>query len=176
MKTFLMSALLTAMMLSGCGVVIPIKRSESKLAMVSLGETRSEVIAKMGRPSMKSAETKDDKKMLIDEYSLYPKRVPYINAIIGPIMLTLPWWLPFPDQSNEYYFTYVDDVLVKWDRQIKADSPTVFIPSQQQHFQAPQPMSYKETLDMISPRRTTCVSSYNSGSAIQPGYYTTSCQ
>ncbi len=102
----------------GCGIVIPMTRSENKLSRLSLGESREKVIDQIGDPAtVRGARTLDNGKALqVDEYELYPKGQPFVQAAWGIPMATLTWWLPLPRDRREYWIQYVDGKLERWGR------------------------------------------------------------
>ena len=97
MKRMLMAGLL--MLMSGCGIAIPLKRNESKLTRLNLDADRSYIIKTIGLPtaSRGSKKQEDGSILQIDEYWLYARNAAMWGIMLGIFTGTVSWWLPFPD-------------------------------------------------------------------------------
>lgn len=104
--------------LSGCGVVIPIVRSESKLATISPGITHEEVVQRLGAPtSLRGARKLEDGRLSqVDRYVLYSPGASFFDALAGPFLLTMSWWIPSPRYETSYLFKYIDGRLEQWGK------------------------------------------------------------
>lgn len=95
---------------SGCGVIIPLVKSESRMQTVTIGDSRQDVVQKMGQPDSAAAPG-------IDAYLLYSKNTALENIPLGIISLTLTWWMPsfFPSQyPHTYWLYYTNGRLSNW--------------------------------------------------------------
>lgn len=102
-------------LLQGCGVISPARRSESKLSYLSIGDKKSDVINRIGTPDvMRGARFLDDGKSLeVAEYRLYDSSQWYENLLLGPLFLTMSWWIP-KGHTQFYWIQYVDGKLDRW--------------------------------------------------------------
>ena len=103
---------------TGCGVVIPAKRSVTKLVSLSIGMTPDQVALVIGEPSeVRAAETtRDGKSHILHEHDLYTPRAAMWHGINGPFSATITWWVPFHAWTRPYWMTYIDGKLERWGR------------------------------------------------------------
>src|SRR5438132_299957 len=88
----------SALLLGGCGIAVPIMRSEHKLTRLSLDADRSEVLRIMGAPdAVRGGRTLADSSTLqVDEYELYATLdAVTVAAVLCPLTLTVSCWVPF---------------------------------------------------------------------------------
>lgn len=105
------------LILSGCGIVVPICRSESKLSKLSLDQDKQEVIRLIGNPSVVRGAKKLENgiSMEVSEYRLYSKNAWWIDAVMGIPLLTMSWWIPFSEYRS-YWLQYENGKLAKWGK------------------------------------------------------------
>lgn len=83
-------------MLSGCGIVTPAVRRESKLASLDMGSSRQTVIAKLGNPDNSRGSLDPlDNTTQTDEYRLFKDGTSMVNLVLCPIFLTVTCWTPY---------------------------------------------------------------------------------
>lgn len=106
--------LLAVIVLPGCGIVTPMTRQESKLSKLQIGETRSDVVKKMGTPDHSRATGSEQ----VDEYRLFKPGTSVVNAILGIPFLTITWWTPWLGDKffDSYSIQYVDGKVNHWGR------------------------------------------------------------
>lgn len=141
MKITTALAVVAALSLSGCGVIIPIAHGEDKLNLLSLGDSRDEVRHKIGDPDTTSGGGENGATSQIDTYKLYRKGTAACDLVGGLFVLTIPWWMPFcgiaAGNPAPYWIQYVDGKLVQWG---KAESP---FQAQQYQYQPSLPPVYQ---------------------------------
>lgn len=113
-KTIIYSLFLFS--LTGCGVISPATRSESKLSSLSIGKEKSDVIAEMGSPDVLrgSKKLEDGRTLEVAEYRLYEPSQWVYNALLGIPTITLSWWVPMRTQTRAYWLQYIDGRLDRW--------------------------------------------------------------
>lgn len=113
--------ILAVFCVSGCGVAIPISRNESKLALISIGDSKEHVHSLIGHPDVTRAGSIESGGIrTMEQYELFKKSTPWLNAFLGPVFFTVPWWWPsyFEWQPGNvkrtYWLTYEDKSLVQY--------------------------------------------------------------
>jgi hypothetical protein len=97
MKRIMIFGLLLSV--SGCGVVVPLVKSESNLQKLTIGDSREDVAGKMGQPDSRQQPQ-------VDYYLLYEKYAPATDFALGIFTLTLAWWIPAPSAERPYWLYY----------------------------------------------------------------------
>lgn len=77
-----------------------------KLDLLSLQQSRSEVLAVLG-PPVKVRGAKAGADSQVDEYRLYPPGTAGKNFALGIFLATVPWWVPHPNQAEDVWLYYV---------------------------------------------------------------------
>ena len=103
---------------SGCGILVPYSKSESNLQKLALGDSRQDVVGKIGSPDSVRGTTmaSPSTQVEIHEYILYPKNTAVNNFAWGFPLLTLSWWIPPPSDQRQYWLQYVNGRLSRWGR------------------------------------------------------------
>jgi hypothetical protein len=116
-KLFVGACITISLGVQGCGIFGPMTRSETKLNHISIGDQRKDVLSSIGNPNVVrgSGHLPDGHVIQVDEYRLFSKYAGLYDALLGPFVLTLPWWMPFAGW-NDYWLQYVDGKLDHWGR------------------------------------------------------------
>ena len=111
-------ALIFVFVFSGCGVAIPLKRSEKKLSRLDLGMTKEDVRQIIDYPDATrvAKELEDGRTLRVEEFRLYPANQAAIQFWLGFVTLGITWFAPNGNQTNPYWLHYVDGSLKKWGR------------------------------------------------------------
>lgn len=114
-----------SLVLSGCGVVIPAIKSQSRLNALALGMTKEEARKIVGKAeSLERPPVKIQGAVYeLNEHFLYGKSAPIIQVIEGPFLLTISWWIPWHWFTSEetfmgklYSLYYVNGKLAFWSK------------------------------------------------------------
>lgn len=116
MKRIIAFLVLCGFVLSGCATISTgLKRPESNLANLSIGDSEQKVIVSLGKPDRArgGAELTDGRILTVDEYSLFPRfNLPlYLVYSFFTVGIGLLFYPSFP---NVYFVQYIDDKLVRW--------------------------------------------------------------
>lgn len=102
--------------MQGCGIVVPMVKSEGKLASLSIGKDRSDIVTEMGRPTaVRASERLSDGRVLqVDEYRLFRPNAAMADAFTGLFTATYFWWAPNASLANLYWVRYMDNKIDGW--------------------------------------------------------------
>ena len=103
-------------LLTGCGVTMPLRHSRTKLDRIAVGQTKAEVLNRLGEPDgeFQPSDVKPD--AVIEIFHFYGKSAPIYNAVLCPFTFTLSCWFPIMTATSTYWFEYADGKLVHWKR------------------------------------------------------------
>jgi hypothetical protein len=105
-----------AILLQGCGVFVPATKSESKLAYLNIGQDKAHVLDQIGTPDVVrgSRKLEDGRTLEVAEYRLYESGQWAEDMLLGPLLLTIPWWVAPTRHSQIYWLQYIDGKLERW--------------------------------------------------------------
>jgi hypothetical protein len=100
--------------LCGCAVARTAKRSEAKLALLKTGDSREQVIQKLGPPAL--SQSAPTGAVQYDQYRLFPKKLSRFVLFSGLPSATIAWWNTkiWEAEANVYWLKYADRKLEKW--------------------------------------------------------------
>src|SRR5258708_38166020 len=101
--------------LCGCAVARTAKRSAAKLALLKAGDSREQVIQKLGPPAL-TLSTPATGTVEYDQYRLFPKKLSRFVLFSGLPSATIAWWNTkiWEAEANVYWLKYADRKLEKW--------------------------------------------------------------
>jgi hypothetical protein len=104
--------------LCGCAVARTAKRSEAKLALLKTGDSREQVIQKLGPPAL-TLSTPVTTAVEYDQYRLFPKKLSRFVLFSGLPSATIAWWDTkiWEAEANVYWLKYAGNKLEKWGPQ-----------------------------------------------------------
>jgi hypothetical protein len=103
--------------LCGCAVTQTAKRSEAKLAQLKTGDSRAQVIQKLGPPHV--SQSVPTGAVQYDQYRLFPKKLSRFVLFSGLPSATIAWWKTsiWEPEAKIYWLKYTDQKLEKWGPQ-----------------------------------------------------------
>ncbi len=117
-KRFVSCILVASVALGGCAVVHTKRRSETKLGRLRVGDSREDVVKKLGSPDVSLLPEKRELGIIVqfEEYMLYPPKLSRFVLFSGLPSATMAWWKPniWYAEANPYWLKYADGKLQKW--------------------------------------------------------------
>lgn len=109
------------MLLTGCGVFVPMSKSQGKLQRLDLNISTEKAQELLGKPDVVRAATAitNDLNYRIYQYVLYPKGAVINNLGCGLLLATMTWWIPENDCSNpeKYWLHFINGELRYWGKE-----------------------------------------------------------
>lgn len=107
-------AVCTALMLPGCGVVLPAKHNTGDLDKLKSGMTEQQVdqVLDSHYVTLHEGETAEGGNTVVRLYDLYGRNTAIWNLLLGIPTFTVTWWL-VPD-TQAYELVFVDHKLKRW--------------------------------------------------------------
>lgn len=105
------------MLLSGCGITEPMRKSESNLSLLSIGESKKEAQAVLGPADRirASRRLENGSTFELHEYDIFGKYHALFDAFMCPLTLTMSCWISMPAQyAQHYWLQFVDGKLDRW--------------------------------------------------------------
>lgn len=105
-------------LLAGCGITEPARKRQSKLSRLDLQATPQDVQSIFGEPDRVRAagQRRDGKFAKLWEYEIYGNYTALADALLCPILLTIPCWMPYGTNGTLYWLEFVDGKLERWGR------------------------------------------------------------
>lgn len=110
-KNYLFLALL---LIQGCAASVPRAVSTDKLKEIQLGETREDIVKRIGPPaSVRTSVMEDADKTQYDRYHLYHDLPSWKTFLVGIVTLGIGWVCPCGE--DDYWLKYTDGKLTRFD-------------------------------------------------------------
>ena len=104
--------LATLAFFTGCAVVSTARKSSSKMAHLSVGQKRSDVLKVLGNPKNTASWKQGDGSTLREDlYFLFPPGQVYLQAIMRA---PLGWFKEDPAAETPWWVYYVNGTLTQW--------------------------------------------------------------
>lgn len=106
--------------LAGCGITEPMRKSETKLSMLNLGDDKAATQRILGPADRVRASRKleDGTTFELHEYDIFGRYKALGDALMCPLTFTVTcWWTgPTDKWATPYWLQYVNGKLDKWGR------------------------------------------------------------
>lgn len=114
-RFFLAASLLSLTLSEGCGIVTPLHRSKSKLDWVAIGQSKSDVMNRVGNPNkvLDIPQNLDGSCRETVIYRLYGKTAWIYNAVFCPLSLSVSCWFPIMTATSTYKMEFKDGTLIR---------------------------------------------------------------